>query len=117
MCLKYQVKLHLEQNGVEIWDYSAVSSDVSLLASNLLKNAETKAVGNGTYEAQENDHKLIWADPGSCCYALYTKLNSENVLLRQSPLALAKALKVTFFFHFTMLGDNCAFHVSLKPTY
>lgn len=97
ICLIYQVKLHLEENGIEIRDYSAVSSDVSLLASKQLKHSETKTVGNGTYGEEENNYELIWADPGSCCYALYSKLDSENVLLQQSPLALAKALKVTLF--------------------
>ncbi|POO02590.1 Creatinase [Trema orientale] len=88
-----EVKLHLEENGIEIREYSAVSSDVSLLASNQLKHGEIKTIGNGTHEAEENDYELVWADPGTCCYALYTKLNSEDVLLQQSPLALAKALK------------------------
>ena len=92
----HQLKLHLEENGIEIREYSAVSSDVELLASNQLKHVDIKAVGNGTYEAEENDYELIWADPGTCCYALYKKLNFENALLKPSPLALAKALKVTF---------------------
>lgn len=74
-----------------------MGSDVSLLASDQLKPGEAKIVGNGSYEEEDDNYELVWADPGSCCYALYTKLNSEKVLLQQSPLALAKALKVTFF--------------------
>ncbi|KAK7252894.1 hypothetical protein RIF29_37154 [Crotalaria pallida] len=97
-----EVKSHLEENGIEIRDYTAVSSDVVLLATNELdagsnvksalaevtKEAETASSENGK---PIND--LIWADPGSCCYALYSKLNADKVLLQQSPLALAKALK------------------------
>lgn len=80
-----------------------MSSDVSLLASNQLKpsfegngtEAEiTNNTGNGTIKAEESNTDLIWADPGYCCYALYSKLNPDKVLLQQSPLALAKALKV-----------------------
>ncbi|KAF4380638.1 hypothetical protein F8388_016992 [Cannabis sativa] len=88
-----EVKLHLEGNGIEIREYSDVSSDVKLLASNNLKHVDIKTVGNGTSEAEENDYELVWADPSTCCYALYTKLNFENALLKPSPLALAKALK------------------------
>ncbi|GMN66244.1 hypothetical protein TIFTF001_035343 [Ficus carica] len=87
-----EVAHQLEENGIEVREYNAVGSDVSLLESDL-KPGESKIVGNGTYEAAENKNELVWADSGSCCYALYTKLNSEKVLLRPSPLALAKALK------------------------
>ncbi|KAF3439044.1 hypothetical protein FNV43_RR17319 [Rhamnella rubrinervis] len=88
-----EVNLHLEKNGIEVREYSAVSSDVSLLASHQLKRGKSELIGNGTTEAEENNYDLIWADPGSCCYALYTKLDSGKVFLQQSPLALAKALK------------------------
>ncbi|KAL5557239.1 hypothetical protein UlMin_039475 [Ulmus minor] len=88
-----EVNRQLEENGIEVREYSAVSSDVSLLASNQLKPGATKIVGTGTNEVEEKNHDLVWADPGTCCYALYTKLNFDKVLLEQSPLALAKALK------------------------
>lgn len=91
-----QVNLYFEENGIEVREYSAVSSDVTLLASNKLNSKKAETTGNGTTEAEENNYDLIWADPGSCCYALYIKLNSDKVLLQQSPLALAKALKVAF---------------------
>lgn len=90
----------METNGIEVRDYKAVSSDVSLLASNELKpsiqakGTETETAGNGTIKAEESNNDLIWADPGYCCYALYSRLNPDKVLLQQSPLALAKALKV-----------------------
>lgn len=89
-----QVNLHLEKYGIDIREYSAVSSDVTLLASHQLKRSKSEIIGNGTTEGEENNYDLIWADPGSCCYALYTKLDSDRVFLQQSPLALAKALKV-----------------------
>ncbi|XP_060675011.1 aminopeptidase P1 isoform X1 [Ziziphus jujuba] len=88
-----EVNLYFEENGIEVREYSAVSSDVTLLASNKLNSKKAETTGNGTTEAEENNYDLIWADPGSCCYALYIKLNSDKVLLQQSPLALAKALK------------------------
>ncbi|KAH9663277.1 Aminopeptidase P1 [Citrus sinensis] len=72
----------LKESGVEVRDYDAVSSDVVLLQSNQLKPPA---------DVQGSD--LIWADPNSCSYALYSKLNSDKVLLQQSPLALAKAIK------------------------
>uniref|UniRef100_A0A0A0KKA4 Xaa-Pro aminopeptidase n=1 Tax=Cucumis sativus TaxID=3659 RepID=A0A0A0KKA4_CUCSA len=105
-----EVRLYMERNGIEVRDYSAVITDVSLLASNQLnlssfvKGSEVKANvevelssidiagSNGTkVESQSSD--LIWVDPAQCCYALYSKLNSDKVLLQQSPLALEKALK------------------------
>ncbi|KAK9265713.1 hypothetical protein L1049_025307 [Liquidambar formosana] len=107
-----EVNHYMEENGIEVREYNAVISDVVLLASNQLNlssaakgiqaevptdmelnPSDTHAPGNGLNEAEENNCDLIWADPGSCCYALYSKLNSEKVLLQQSPLALAKAIK------------------------
>ncbi|KAL7256309.1 hypothetical protein ACSBR1_010269 [Camellia fascicularis] len=102
--LSSEVNSYLKQNGIEVRDYAVVSSDVVLLASNQLrssssaneapsdvrKDMETK---NGTSEAEDKTHNLIWIDSGSCCFALYSKLNSDQVLLKQSPLALAKAIK------------------------
>ena len=96
----------MEENGIDVRDYTDVSSDVVLLASDQLDStSEVKgtvakvtktdtAMGNGTDEAGGNNNDRIWVDPGSCCYALYSNLNSEKVHMQQSPLALAKALKV-----------------------
>ncbi|KAJ6740140.1 XAA-PRO AMINOPEPTIDASE 1, partial [Salix purpurea] len=95
----------MEENGIDVRDYADVSSDVVLLASDQLDStSEVKgtvakvtktdtAMGNGTNEAGGNNNDRIWVDPGSCCYALYSNLNSEKVHMLQSPLALAKALK------------------------
>ncbi|KAI5319510.1 PREDICTED: probable Xaa-Pro aminopeptidase [Prunus dulcis] len=90
-----EVNTYLEENGIEVRDYKSVSSDVALLASNQLKPSfkETEITRNGTHKAEDKNDDQIWADPGSCCYALYSKLNPEKVILQQSPLALAKALK------------------------
>ena len=83
----------MEENNITVKDYTAVSSDVALLASNKLTSAnETQS--NGAHEAEDDSHK-IWVDP-RCCYSLYAKLNPEQVLLQQSPLALPKSLKVTY---------------------
>ncbi|GKU94577.1 hypothetical protein SLEP1_g8049 [Rubroshorea leprosula] len=106
-----QVKSSLEEIGVEVRDYGAVSSDVVLLASNRLGtlsalkkfhevlkdggivSGETDINRKPTSEEEEKKGELIWVDPGSCCYALYSILDIDKVLLQQSPLALAKALK------------------------
>lgn len=37
---------------------------------------------------------LIWIDFGTCSYAVYSRVAADRVVLQQSPLALAKALKV-----------------------
>ncbi|XP_059645714.1 aminopeptidase P1 isoform X2 [Cornus florida] len=92
--LSSEVINYLKDNGIEARDYSAVSSDVVLLASNqLTSSANETQSGNGKNEAEENGHNLIWIAPGSCCFALYSKLNPDQVLLQPSPLALPKALK------------------------
>ncbi|XP_022978435.1 probable Xaa-Pro aminopeptidase P isoform X1 [Cucurbita maxima] len=90
-----EVRLYMEKNGIEVRDYSAVITDVSSLASNQLNMSSSSidiAGSNGT-KVESQSSGLIWADPAQCCYALYSKLNSDEVLLQQSPLALAKALK------------------------
>nr|DAD40655.1 TPA_asm: hypothetical protein HUJ06_014978 [Nelumbo nucifera] len=105
-----EVHSYMKENGIEVRDYDTVKSDTALLASGQLNSSlingahveclkdaevtsETGLVRNGENEAEESKKSLIWADPGSCCYALYSVLNSDQVLLQQSPLALAKAIK------------------------
>ncbi|OVA18659.1 Creatinase [Macleaya cordata] len=92
-----EVHSYMEKNGIQVCDYGSVSSDVVLLASGQLNSAIKGTqidASNGESEAKEKNHDhLIWVDPGSCCYALYSKLNFSQVLLQQSPLALAKAIK------------------------
>ncbi|XP_020584249.1 probable Xaa-Pro aminopeptidase P [Phalaenopsis equestris] len=102
----------LSENGIEVREYSIVDADVSLLASgklmsssaakgrdfdiDALENAEN-FVNSGKIENETKGKKqLIWIDPASCCLALYANLNSDQVLMQQSPLALAKALKNQF---------------------
>lgn len=109
-----QVSGYLKENGIEVREYGAVSADVSLLASNQLgpsvfKETQSDVSGGSDIGSKEDAAEsiktedgdtmdLIWADPGSCCYALYSKLDTDRVLLKQSPLALAKALKVIHAF-------------------
>ncbi|KAL2348478.1 hypothetical protein Fmac_002478 [Flemingia macrophylla] len=92
-----EVQTQLMENEIEIREYKDVSSDVTLLATDELDakatNETDKSVNGEHHRAQENSNDHIWVDPGSCCYALYAKLNPDMVLLQQSPLALSKALK------------------------
>lgn len=116
-CILCQVKTHLEENGIEIKEYTSVSFDVALLATDELDSVSTGTLAevskesakipsethksvNGKHQAGENSSNFIWADPGSCCFALYSKLNPDTVLLQQSPLALPKALKVVCLYPF-----------------
>ncbi|CAI8583814.1 unnamed protein product [Vicia faba] len=89
-----KVKTHLEENGIEIKEYTEVSIDVALLATNELDSVSTTKSLKGKHQTGEESSNLIWDDPTSCCCALYSKLNPDTVLLQQSPLALPKALKV-----------------------
>ncbi|XP_073159087.1 aminopeptidase P1 [Henckelia pumila] len=109
--LSAEVISYMEKNGVEVRDYSAVSSDVVLLASDELTSSLSNKVtehensNNLDYDkdnsgmivsdnsTEESVNDLIWVDPGACCFALYSKLNVDKVFLQSSPLALAKALK------------------------
>lgn len=98
----------MKENGIFVREYGDVSSDAVLLASDQLTpssadktpsglNTETncgKDTENGEIQTAELVNDLIWVDTGACCFALYLKLNADKVLLKQSPLALAKALKV-----------------------
>ncbi|GFP84433.1 probable xaa-pro aminopeptidase p [Phtheirospermum japonicum] len=80
---------YMEKNGIEVRNYGDVIADAALLASEkLISTSSVKEIG---IEGNKND--LVWVDPGSCCFALYTKLNADKVFLQSSPLALAKALK------------------------
>uniref|UniRef100_A0A3Q7FVA4 Xaa-Pro aminopeptidase n=1 Tax=Solanum lycopersicum TaxID=4081 RepID=A0A3Q7FVA4_SOLLC len=106
--LSPEANSYMEENGIMVRDYGDVSSDVVLLASDQLTScSSTKGskgnpkidVRNATYVGNSDSHAaefvndLIWVDPGACCFALYSKLSADKVLLQQSPLALAKALK------------------------
>ncbi|KAM7262725.1 hypothetical protein ACFE04_000408 [Oxalis oulophora] len=82
------VKSYLEQNGINVREYGAVSSDVALLASCQLDSSST-----GATSTEKSNNDRIWIDPNSCCYAIYSKLNPDKVHAQQSPLALPKALK------------------------
>lgn len=119
MKLTSEVEKHLCENGITVRNYEAVLSDLELLSSGQLLGS-MKNEGLEEFESLEKDsndaispgekgqesvynnfkeetvtekHNLIWIDPGSCCYALYSKLPSDRVLQQQSPLALSKALK------------------------
>ncbi|KAJ7944332.1 putative Xaa-pro aminopeptidase [Quillaja saponaria] len=91
--VSFEVNTYLEKNGIEVREYDAVSSDVILLGSNKLESLSTDGKVNGRDEAEESSNDLIWADPGSCCYILYSRLIPDKVILQPSPLALAKAVK------------------------
>lgn len=98
-----QVNVYLAENGIEVREYATVATDIALLASDQLKpsstqrDIQTNGVPNEA-EKVEGDEivDLIWVDSASCCYALYSKLNPDKVILKQSPLALSKALKVLY---------------------
>ena len=91
----------MKEIHVEVRDYNSVSADVNLLSSNHLVSslplnaAEDKVASGSTAEHKTAECNFIWMDSRSCCYALYSKLKSDQVLLQQSPIALSKALKVT----------------------
>lgn len=116
----------MTKNGIEVRDYGVVESDVASLASgeqqmfSSLPNVEfTEDGSNGLWSLmrlawlltgnkegvdEEKKHNLIWVDPVTGCFALYSKLPSDQVLLQQSPLALAKALKVNMRIFFSIAG-------------
>ncbi|KAL9245990.1 hypothetical protein vseg_019579 [Gypsophila vaccaria] len=87
-----EVHSYMKANKIEVRDYAAISSDVDLLASSQL-GSSLSATTEGQNGEMGNACNHIWMDPGSCCYALYSKLKSDQVSLQQSPLALPKALK------------------------
>ncbi len=94
-CDSYLVKVqsYMSENGIDIRDYNMVQSDVSLLASGQLKGS---AVNGSSHEGNGmNDNSKILID-NSCCLALYSKLDEDQVLILQSPVALSKAVKVNF---------------------
>lgn len=69
-------------------------SDVALLASDrLFSSFSSKSTKDMEIDSDRSD-EWLWVDPGKCCYALYSKLDADKVLLQPSPLSLPKALKV-----------------------
>ncbi|XP_071722446.1 aminopeptidase P1 [Rutidosis leptorrhynchoides] len=88
-----EVNSHLAQSGVIVREYGAVNSDLALLASGQLDLNSVGANLHGNGEAVKHNNDLVWIDPNSCCYAVYSRLNPDKVHAQQSPLALAKALK------------------------
>ncbi|VVB10010.1 unnamed protein product [Arabis nemorensis] len=83
--------------GVEVREYTDVISDVALLASNQLSSSFSSKIvqpeGTKDMEIDSDQIDRLWVDPASCCYALYSKLDADKVLLQPSPLSLSKALK------------------------
>lgn len=87
-----EVQSYMVENGIDVREYNSVDSDVSLLAcGQLICSYVSNRAHDEIQKAKESDK--IWIDPVSCCLALYAKLVSDQVLMQQSPLALAKALK------------------------
>lgn len=82
--------------GVEVKEYTDVISDVALLASDRLFSSFSSKNEAATKDMEIDSEKTdrLWVDPASCCYALYSKLEADKVLLQPSPLSLPKALKV-----------------------
>lgn len=94
--LSSEANSYMKENGILVREYGEVSSDAVLLASDQLTPSSVDKTPTGSSRNTETDcgkADLIWVDPGACCFALYLKLNADKVLLKQSPLALAKALK------------------------
>ncbi|KAF2911156.1 hypothetical protein DAI22_11g156600 [Oryza sativa Japonica Group] len=86
-----EVQNYMTENGIDIKDYNMVQSDASLLASGQLKGS---AVNGSSYgENDMNENSKVWIDSNSCCLALYSKLDQDQVLMLQSPIALPKAVK------------------------
>ncbi|CAK9191787.1 unnamed protein product [Sphagnum troendelagicum] len=80
-----EVQQYLLENGIEIREYDSILEDVKALAEHPI--SFKKAATEGNREA------IIWVDPGTCSYMVYSHIPADQVLLQQSPLALAKALK------------------------
>ncbi|XP_020276983.1 probable Xaa-Pro aminopeptidase P [Asparagus officinalis] len=93
-----EVQSYMSNNGIEVREYKVVESDASLLASGKLScSGARKEACDEAQKTRENGK--IWIDPVSCCLALYSKLASDRVIMQQSPLALAKAIKVLSLMH------------------
>ncbi|KAH9314181.1 hypothetical protein KI387_022808, partial [Taxus chinensis] len=112
-----EVEKYLTENAIEIRNYEALLSDLELLSSGQLlgstKNGVLEVPTNlekkhdkstdserdetqceqSLKETTKEKHNLIWIDPGSCCFAVSSRLPSNRVLQQQSPIALSKALK------------------------
>ena len=85
-----EVSEYFKGLGVEVREYTDVISDVALLASDRL----FLSFSSKSTKDMEVDSDWLWVDPAKCCYALYSKLDADKVLLQPSPLSLPKALKV-----------------------
>ncbi|MCO5558378.1 hypothetical protein L7F22_011960 [Adiantum nelumboides] len=108
-----EVKEYLTSIGVHSREYSDVLNGIRSLAAgepcSKLKEESNDGCscpdGKGELEVStppptaakeevlEGTGGLVWMNPGNCCFAIYKALPAEQVLLQQSPLVLAKALK------------------------
>ncbi|KAH0894042.1 hypothetical protein HID58_056471 [Brassica napus] len=86
-----EVSEYFKGLGVEVKEYTHVISDVALLASKQLFSSFSSKIEDMEIDSDQTDR--LWVDPASCCYALYSKLDADKVLLQPSPLSLPKALK------------------------
>lgn len=95
--LSAEVRSYMVDNGILVREYDEVGKDITLLNSDELIHSSSRngsqASSSSNERTERNENALIWVDPGQCCFALYSKLNTGKVFLQQSPIALAKALK------------------------
>ncbi|XP_047317598.1 aminopeptidase P1 [Impatiens glandulifera] len=98
-----EVHTYLTENGIEVRHYDIVGTEAALLTNNKISHPSISdfdgdslkpfIYANGETDTDKLTHNLVWVDPSSCCFALYSKLQADKVLLKSSPLALAKSLK------------------------
>lgn len=105
-----EVKAYLDENLIEVRDYELILKDVEALGADALKSSKNGASdnggGNGSVNGSEasksigesvDNRNYVWLDSSSCSLAILKRLSvhipSDNILLKSSPLALAKALK------------------------
>lgn len=103
-----EVKEYLTTIGVQTREYSDVLDGIRSLAAWEPCSKSRKESGGGSSNGEleagtvdgdakgekwEGQGGLVWMNPGNCCFAIYKALSADQVLLQQSPLVLAKALK------------------------
>lgn len=82
------------RNGHQIVEIAAIPEP------KVVDDLEDLTKHNNGVNSEQNS--LIWIDPATCSYSVYSRVPTDRVLLQQSPLTLAKALKVSRYSRFLL---------------
>lgn len=101
------VEVSADKDGQQTGHQRVLASTESDVVDSL-EDYVTKHENKGGLQNDEDKDLSIWIDPGTCSYMIYCRLPADRIILQQSPIAMAKALKVNGSFNIVDLQFCCS---------